>query len=45
MTDSEALEIIASLMSETDWDADTLDAIADAIRATGRTINDTETPW
>lgn len=36
MTDSEALDRIASLMDGVEWDADTLSEIADIVR---RTLN------
>lgn len=45
MTDSAALDLIAELMSATEWDPDTLNTIADIIRSTGRSIDDTENPW
>lgn len=39
MTDTEALDRLAELMSGAEWSADTLDAIADVVRATGRSID------
>lgn len=39
-TDCAALDAIRHLMSGTDWNAATLDAIAHIVRRTGRTIKD-----
>lgn len=49
LQDSKALDAIAELMSGTEWDADTLDAIASVVTLTGREIKDpfdvpTDTP-
>jgi hypothetical protein len=40
--DYRAMNAIAALMSGHEWDADTLDAIADTVRATGRTIENSD---
>lgn len=40
MDDTTALNAITNALSGTEWSADTLDAIADVVRATGRTIAD-----
>jgi hypothetical protein len=37
---SSALDLIANLMSSNDWSPDTLDAIAEIVRGTGREILD-----
>ncbi len=37
---SSALDLIANLMSCKDWSPDTLDAIAEIVRSTGREIKD-----
>ena len=42
MTDTEALDQITSLLSESEWNADTLDQIADLILQTERIISDTD---
>lgn len=42
MIDTDALDTIAELMSGVEWDPDTLEAIADIVRSTGRVILDTE---
>ena len=39
-TDTEAIDAIAAIMSGQEWSADTLDAIADWVRASGRDIAD-----
>jgi hypothetical protein len=38
--DSNALDAIAALMSGTEWEASTLDDIAEIVRSTGRVIDD-----
>jgi hypothetical protein len=38
--DRQTLDAIASLLNGREWSADTLDTIAEWLRATGRTIND-----
>lgn len=38
--DAAALSAIAGLLSASEWSADTLDAVADLVRATGREIRD-----
>ena len=38
--DDQALDAIRNLMSGNEWDSDCIDAVADMIRATGRTIAD-----
>jgi hypothetical protein len=43
-TDSDALDALALLLSGEEWNADTLDAIADTLRGTGRTIADYPLP-
>lgn len=40
-TNAEALDLITNLMSCSDWSPDTLDAIAEIVRSTGREIGDT----
>lgn len=47
MTDTEALDLIAATLSGEPWSPDTLDAIAAAVRATGRTVADVAdaAPW
>lgn len=40
MTDTEAMNAITEAMSGVSWSPDTLDTIADIVRATGRTIED-----
>lgn len=42
MPDIEALDRILNLMSHREWNADTLDAIAEIVKATGRTIEPPE---
>jgi hypothetical protein len=42
ISDHRAMNAIAALMSGHEWDADTLDAIADTVRATGRTIENSD---
>lgn len=42
LTDEGALNIIAALLDENEWDADVFDMVAAAVRETGRTIADTE---
>lgn len=41
MTDKEALDAIARLMSGNEWNPDTTTTIADIVKATGRTILET----
>lgn len=36
--DKRAMDLIQTLMSGTEWDADTLDAIAEVVRDTGREV-------
>ena len=38
-----ALDAIASLLDGMEWDADTLDAVAAIVRATGRRVRDVDT--
>ena len=38
--DAAALDAVAALLSAADWSSDHLSAVADMIRATGRTIED-----
>jgi hypothetical protein len=40
MTDRAALDVIAHTLDGREWEADTLDAIADLVRATGRLVRD-----
>lgn len=40
MNDTDALDAIARLLSGQEWSPDTLDGIADIVRATGRTVAD-----
>lgn len=40
MTDTEALNAIHDLMSGREWDANTLDAIAELVQSTGRHLAD-----
>lgn len=40
MTDSEALNLIADLLSGTEWNIDTLMSISDLVTSTGREIKD-----
>jgi len=40
--DKLALDQVAQLMSGREWSADTLDEVADIVRATGRTIADVQ---
>lgn len=40
LSDSAALDAVAALLSAEDWSSDHLSAVADMIRATGRTIED-----
>lgn len=40
LADSYSMDIIARTLSGSEWNADMIDAIADLIRATGRTIED-----
>jgi hypothetical protein len=39
-TDGGALDLIAELLSGQEWDAATLDDVAELVRATGRTVAD-----
>lgn len=39
-----ALDAIARILSGQEWSADTLDAVADVVRLSGRTIDDAERP-
>ena len=40
LPDTQALDAVAELLSAADWSSDHLNAVADMIRATGRTIED-----
>jgi hypothetical protein len=40
--DAAALDAIASTLSGQEWDADTLVTVADAVRKTGRVVDDVE---
>lgn len=40
MTDTEALNAIAEILSGTEWDAATVEAVAEVVRLTGRAVND-----
>ena len=40
LTDEEAMDQIHSLMDGEEWDADTLDGIAEIVQKTGRAIGD-----
>ena len=40
MTDTEAMDAIAAILSGTEWSADTLDEIADVVRSTDREVKD-----
>ena len=40
LSESEALDAVAALLSAEDWSSDHLNAVADMVRATGRTISD-----
>ena len=42
MRDVEALDAIAALLDGTEWDSETLSAIAEQVLTTGRTIRDLE---
>jgi hypothetical protein len=42
MNDSEALNLIADLLSGTEWNIDTLMSISDLVTSTGREIKDLE---
>ena len=39
-TDAQALDEIADLLSGNEWDADTIEAIAQLVRQTGRPVED-----
>ena len=41
LRDSEALDAVAALLSAEQWSSDHIEAVADMVRATGRTIADT----
>jgi|GEM_PF-6762732 len=41
---AEALDLITNLMDRKEWSPDTLDAIAEVVRTTGREIRDSEEP-
>ena len=41
LSDTAALDAVAALLSAEQWSADYLDAVADMVRSTGRTITDT----
>ncbi len=43
LPDATALTIIAAILSEEEWDAETLDEIAMLVRHTGRTIAEPDT--
>lgn len=40
LSESEALDAVAALLNAEQWSSDHLDAVADMVRATGRTIAD-----
>lgn len=40
LADSRALDAVADLLNQADWSSDSLDSVADMVRATGRAIND-----
>lgn len=40
LPDTQALDAVAELLSAADWSSDHLNAVADMVRATGRTIAD-----
>jgi hypothetical protein len=42
MEDSRALDLIQGLLDGKEWNSDTLDNIANTVRATGRCIDDLE---
>lgn len=42
LNDSEAMEMIAAILSSASWRADTLDEIADIVTQTGRDVLDLE---
>jgi xanthine dehydrogenase iron-sulfur cluster and FAD-binding subunit A len=41
-SDREALDRIAAALDGREWDADTLDAVAEAVRSTGRPVRDVD---
>jgi hypothetical protein len=42
ISDERAMDLIQSLLDGKEWNSDTLDNIANAVRATGRCIDDLE---
>lgn len=42
LPDSEALDAVAALLNAEQWSSDHLSAVADMIRATGRTVEDVQ---
>lgn len=42
ISDAQALDTIAELLSHEEWDADLFDTVADFVRWTGRTVEDSE---
>lgn len=44
LPDAQALDAIARLMSGNEWDTETIEAVADLVTETGRTIADLNTP-
>ena len=40
LPDAQALDAVAELLSAEDWSSDYIEAVADTVRATGRTIAD-----
>ena len=44
LSDAQALDAIARLMSGNEWDTETIEAVADLVTETGRAIADLNTP-
>ena len=42
LAEKQALDAVAELLSAADWSSDHLNAVADMVRATGRTIEDVQ---
>lgn len=42
LSDAEAMDRIAELMSGSEYDLDNLDAVVEVVRATGRNVSDIE---
>jgi len=42
ISDERAMDLIQDLLDGKEWNSDTLDHVANAVRATGRCINDLE---